>query len=73
MAKVIDKYKVELENYFDNDETVGECSNCGSTVHKSRQGCDEICPRCGEWLDWDVEEDIDNDIDDFFMDEWGCE
>lgn len=73
MAKVIDKYKVELENYFDNDETVGECSKCGTLVYKSRCGCDEICPRCGEWLDWEVEEDIDGEFEDLFMDEWGCE
>ena len=67
MAQVLIKQKVEEE------KMIGYCSECDCKVVKSRCGCDEECPNCGEWLDWDVEEDIDNDIDDLFMDEWGCE
>jgi len=70
MTKVIDQYKVQSENFFENDKISGECSKCGTTVYKSRQGCDEECPKCGAWLDWEVEEDIDDEFEDLFMDEW---
>jgi uncharacterized OB-fold protein len=57
MAKVIEQYET-TDNAFDNGKIIGECSKCGTSVYKSRCGCDEICPRCGEWLDWEVEEEM---------------
>ena len=71
MAKVIDQYTENTGNIFDSDNIIGECSNCGQLVRKSRCGCDEICPKCNEWLDWTEEdyEDINDEFDDFFWDE----
>lgn len=72
MAKVINQYTKgdSLDNLFDKGTTIGECEKCGAEVSKSRCGCDEICHKCGAWLDWEVEEDIDDEFEDFFMDEW---
>lgn len=50
MAQVLIKQKVEEE------KMIGYCSECDCKVVKSRCGCDEECPQCGEWLDWDFEE-----------------
>lgn len=69
MANVIYKYIAESDKGYDNNKTVGECSECGTSVYKDRRGCDEECPKCGAWLDWDFEEEIEDiydELDDLF-------
>ena len=53
--------KVECITYhggeFDHGTYKGITECCGATVSRSRCGCDEYCPKCGELLDWSDEEE----------------
>ena len=54
MSKVLGIIHNDKE--FDNGEYIGYTECCGAVVRKSRCGCDEECPKCGELLDWWGEE-----------------
>ena len=53
MATVENQWKTNRDNHPTGlQDTYGYCSNCGAEVSRSQYGCDEECPKCGEWLDW---------------------
>lgn len=50
------------------------CPKCGFSVTKTKYGEDEECPNCGEWLEWDWDdEDEYSEMNDYELIYWQIE
>ena len=55
MSKVLDI--TYYDEYPDNGTYFGTTECCHEFVGRSRNSCDEECPKCGKLLDWYGEDD----------------